>query len=140
MKTGLLLLFFLCHFIALAQNQEAQDSAEVICETIFTKCEEPPYPKNGIDSFQIVLNNYLKETGQMPLNGKAKIYFVVPDAGNIFNISLAENTIGETSGRLVNALKKYSGEWVPGRQNKHVVCAYGKIEVEVKNNLLFIKL
>ena len=130
MKVLIILFFtFLTNHVN-AQIPSTQDSVEVKCDKVFTRCEEAPSLKHGTKSYQNLLTNYLTEKKQFPTTGRALFYLVISKTGEVLEINVRESSITNIEG-IISAIKTFPNEWRPGKQNNHIVCSYQKIEIKV---------
>ena len=73
----------------------------------------------------------------MPAPGKVAFLLTILRTGEIKYIEVETSSIKDTH-ELIYALGAISNQWTPGTQNKHLVCCYRHLVVEVTENNLIV--
>jgi hypothetical protein len=138
-KVKLLLSIFLLPVLTgKAQEKANYDTLRRICQgPVFTLCEVMPYLTNGSDAYADTLMKYLKDRGKMPAPGKVTLRLSILATGEIRFVEVENSTITDTH-ELISAIDAISNQWTPGTQNKHLVCCYRRLYIEVTENNLMV--
>lgn len=122
-----------------AQGNSA-DSISIKCDggKIFTKCEVPPALKHDAVAYQTLLTNHLKEKDQLPRSGEATIYATISKTGQLIDATIRMNSIKKIES-IIDAMRSIPDQWLPGKQNGHVICAFVQIDLEVANKNIYVK-
>ncbi|HEV7423851.1 MAG TPA: hypothetical protein VGO21_01550 [Candidatus Paceibacterota bacterium] len=119
-----------------AQYKANYDTLRKICDgPVFTMCEVMPYLTNGSVAYADTLTKYLSTRDKMIAPGKVSIILTIIRTGEIKFIDVENSTITDTHD-LTSAIEDISNQWTPGTQNKHLVCCYRRIYIEVTEDSL----
>ncbi len=117
-----------------AQYKANYDTLRKICDgPVFTLCEVMPYLTNGSDAYADTLKKYLSAGNKMITPGKVTLRLTILKTGEIKFIEVENSTITDTLD-LISAIGTISNQWTPGTQNKHLVCCYRRLYIEVTEN------
>ena len=119
-----------------AQLKANYDTLRKICEgPVFTLCEVMPYLTNGSEAYADTLMKYLSGRDIKIAPGKVTLQLVILRSGEMKFIQVEDSTMADTH-ELINAMEAIANQWTPGTQNKHLVCCYRRIYIEVTENNL----
>jgi hypothetical protein len=119
-----------------AQDKAKYDSLRKICDgPVFTTCEVMPYLTKGSDAYADTLKKYLLIRNKVITPGKVTFRLSILATGEIKFIEIEKSTISDTD-ELINAIANISNQWTPGIQNKHLVCCYRRLYIDVTENNL----
>jgi hypothetical protein len=119
-----------------AQDKAKYDSLRKICDgPVFTTCEVMPYLTKGNDAYADTLKKYLLARNKVIPPGKVTFRLSILATGEIKFIEVEKSTISDTN-ELTSAVANISNQWTPGTQNKHLVCCYRRLDIDVTENNL----
>ena len=119
-----------------AQDKANYDSLKKICGgPVFTLCEVMPYLTNGSDAYSDTLMKYLSTRNKTIASGEMTLLLSILATGDIKFIEVEKSTIKDY-GDLITAISAISNQWTPGTQNKHLVCCYRRLHIEVTEDNL----
>ena len=137
--TKLKLLFGICLLLTLtgkAQFKANYDTLRKICNgPVFIRCEVMPYLTHGTDAYADTIKKFLSARGKIIAPGKVTLRLTIIKTGEVIFTEVEDSTITDTYD-LISAITAISGQWTPGTQNKHLVCCYRRVYIEITENNL----
>jgi hypothetical protein len=139
MKKNIFLSAFLfCTIYCNAQSDAKYDSLRRLCnDVIFYLCEESPYLKNGTKQLEDSLKADLVIKNKLPLSGMASVDLIVMANGTIGDIRVTKAATINIQD-ITSALYTFSGLWMPGKQNGHLVCCHMFLDINFTGNKIEI--
>ena len=119
-----------------AQYKDQYDTLRRLCNgPVFSLCEVMPYLTNGSDAYADTLKKYLSGRDIKIAPCKVTLQLVILRSGEMKFIQVEDSTLADTH-ELINAIEAIANQWTPGTQNKHLVCCYRRIYIEITENNL----
>ena len=137
-----LLLFVVCPIFAFSQSYISADSANKIImnggdcsDRTFTKVEKLPSLRISKQAFGDSIVTYLIAKGISVEEGTILLQFVVNCHSQIKDIEILSSNLSYDR-TLKESLLKYSGLWLPARQNDYIVNSYVLLKMKFEGNKL----
>lgn len=138
--------YFLVVFITvISSNIYAQFAKDSVitddCDgKIFTKMENKPSVRNGIDVLADSISFYLKKKSVFTFSYNGQVKFVLTSKLKIVNFQIVSGDISDKGKNIKAALEKYAAMWNPAIQNSHIVCAYVILNIVKDDNGLHLSI
>ena len=108
-------------------------------DKIFTRVENIASLKISNERFEDTLTSYLKAKKAFFNNEKIRFIFIVTTQSKIFDLTTDSGEIkNETIVR--EAIVNFSNLWAPAKQNGRFVCSYVRLEINIVDDKLHIKI
>ena len=133
-KYFLFLIVSLISYTAFSQyyGDAAQDSImnnDCDCR-IFTKMEQPPSIKNGIEVLADSIALFLKKKSVFSYNYSGQVKFVVTSKSRIVSFTIISGNMPDKGKNIKKAVERFADMWIPAKQNGYTVCAYITLSIE----------
>lgn len=133
---------FACNVHAQFNRDTVRDSImKTDCDgIIFTKMENRPSVRNGIEGLADSIAFYLKKKSVFTFSYNGQVKFVLTSKLKIVNFQIVSGDISDKGKNIKAALEKYAAMWNPAIQNSHIVCAYVILNIVKDDNGLHLSI